>query len=129
MISFTFVFPVILALSGYSDWGVVGSSYLGVLLSIMAYLSVGLFCSSLTDNQIVASLLTFCLLLGSMLMVITVNASNNYLLTQMVQYLTVPFHYEGFVKGAIRSYSFVYFLSYLAFFFLLTHRSLHARKW
>lgn len=129
MISFTLIFPLILAFSGYSDWGVVGSSYLGVLLSIMAYLSVGLFCSSLTDNQIVASLLTFCLLLGSMLMVITVNASNNYLLTMIVQYMTVPFHYEGFVKGAIRSYSFVYFASYLAFFFLLTHRSLQARKW
>lgn len=129
MISFTFVFPIILSISGYSDWGVVGSSYLGVILSIMAYLSVGLFCSSLTDNQIVASLLTFCILLGSMLMVITVNASNNYLLALMVQYLTVPFHYEGFVKGLLRSYSFVYFASYLGFFFLLTLKSLQSRKW
>ncbi|MGZ3788911.1 MAG: ABC transporter permease [Bacteriovorax sp.] len=129
MLSFTFVFPIILALSGYSDWGVVGSSYIGVILSIMAYLSVGLFCSSLTDNQIVASLLTFCILLGSMLMVITVNASNNYLLALMVQYLTVPFHYEGFVKGILRSYSFVYFLSYYGFFFLLTLKSLQSRKW
>jgi len=129
MISFTLIFPVILALSGYSDWGVVGSSYAGVILSIMAYIAVGLFCSSLTDNQIVASLLTFCLLLGSMLMVITVNATNNYLLALMVQYLTVPFHYEGFVKGLVRSYSLVYFLSYLLFFFLLTQKSLQSRKW
>lgn len=129
MISFTFVFPIILALSGYSDWGVVGSSYLGVLLSITAYVSVGLFCSSLTDNQIVASLLTFCILLGSMLMVITVNATNNYLLALIVQYMTVPFHYEGFVKGLLRSYSFVYFVSFVGFFFLLTLKSLQSRKW
>ena len=59
MLSFTLLFPVILALSGYSDWGVVGSSYVGILLSIMTYTAVGIFCSSLTDNQIVASLLTF----------------------------------------------------------------------
>ena len=129
MVSFTLVFPIILALSGYSDWGVVGSSYLGVLLSTMAYLSVGLFCSSLTDNQIVASLLTFCILLGSMLMVITVNASNNYLLSLMVQYMTIPFHWEGFIRGLIRSYSFVYFASFLGFFFLLTLKSLQSRKW
>jgi ABC-2 type transport system permease protein len=129
MLSFTFVFPVILALSGYSDWGVVGSSYLGVLLSIMAYLSVGLFCSSLTDNQIVASLLTFCILLGSMLMVITVNATNNYLLALMIQYLTVPFHYDGFVKGVLHSYSLIYFISFISFFFLLTLKSLQSRKW
>lgn len=129
LISFTFIFPVILALSGYSDWGVVSSAYIGVFLSICAYLSVGLFCSSLTDNQIVASLLTFCILLGSMLMVITVNASNNYLLSLMIQYLTVPFHYEGFIKGLIRSYSFVYFASYMGFFFFLTLKSLQSRKW
>lgn len=129
MLTFTFIFPLILAFSGYSDWGVVGSSYLGVLLSVMAYLSVGLFCSSLTDNQIVASLLTFCILLGSMLMVITVNATNNYLFAQIVQYLTVPFHYEGFVKGVVYSYSLIYFASHLCFFFLLTLKSLQSRKW
>lgn len=129
MLSFTFVFPLILAFSGYSDWGVVGSSYLGIILSVMAYLSVGLFCSSLTDNQIVASLLTFCILLGSMLMVISANATDNYLLALIIQYMTVPFHYEGFVKGVLRSYSLVYFISYLCFFFLLTLKSLQARKW
>ncbi len=129
MISFTIVFPVILALSGYSDWGVVSSAYVGVLLSICSYLAVGLFCSSLTDNQIVASLLTFCILLGSMLMVITVNASNNYLLSLIIQYTTVPFHYEGFIKGLLRSYSFVFFASHMGFFFLLTLKSLQSRKW
>ena len=129
MLSFTILFPIILAISGYSDWGVVWSSYLGVALSVMCYLAVGLFCSSLTDNQIVASLLTFCILLGSMLLVITVNATENYLLTLIVQYMTIPFHYEGFVKGLIRSYSFVYYASFLSFFFLLTQKSLQARKW
>ena len=129
MLSLTLLFPIILAFSGYSDWGVVWSSYLGIALSIMAYTSVGLFCSSLTDNQIVASLLTFCILLGSMLMVISVNATNNYLLALIIQYTTIPFHYEGFTKGLLRSYSFVYFLSYLSFFFLLTLKSLQSRKW
>ena len=129
MLSLTLLFPLILSFSGYSDWGVVWSSYLGIVLSIMAYTAVGLFCSSLTDNQIVASLLTFCILLGSMLLVISVNATNNYLLALMVQYLTIPFHYEGFTRGLLRSYSVVYFLSFYAFFFSLTLKSLQSRKW
>ena len=129
MLSLTLLFPIILALSGYTDRGVVGASYLGIFLSIMAYTAVGLFCSSLTDNQIVASLLTFCLLLGSMMMVISINATNNYLLALIVQYLTVPFHYEGFTRGVIRSYSLVYFISFYCFFFLLTLKSLESRKW
>ena len=119
MLSLTSLFPIILSLSGFSDWGVVGSSYT----------TVGLFCSSLTDNQIVASLLTFCILLGSMLLVISVNATNNYLLALMIQYLTIPFHYEGFTRGVIKSYSLIYFLSYYAFFILLTLKSLQRRKW
>lgn len=129
MLFLTLLFPVILAFSGYSDWGVVGSSYLGIIFSIMSYMSVGLFCSSLTDNQIVASLLTFCILLGSMLLVITVNATNNYLFALFIQYLTIPFHYEGFTRGLLRSYSFVYFFSFYFFFILLTKKSLEAKKW
>ena len=115
MLSLTLLFPVILMFSGYSDWGVVWSSYLGVALSVMAYTSVGIFCSSLTDNQIVASLMTFCILLGSMLLVISVNATNNYLFALIIQYMTIPFHYEGFTRGLLRSYSFVYFICYLTF--------------
>ncbi len=129
MLSLTFLFPLILSFSGYSDWGVVWSSYLGIILSLMAYTVVGLFCSSLTDNQIVASLMTFCILLGSMLMVISINATNNYLMALMIQYLTIPFHYEGLTRGVIKSYSLLYFLSYYAFFFLLTLKSLQSRKW
>jgi ABC-2 type transport system permease protein len=129
MLLFTMIFPLILSFSGYNDWGVVFSSYLGTILSVMAYLAVGLFCSSLTDNQIVAALLTFCFLLGSMLMVISVNATNNYIFALMVQYFTIPFHYEAFSKGIIRSYSLIYFGTFIGFFFLLTVKSLQSRKW
>lgn len=129
LLAFTFLFPIILAVSGYSDWGVVMSSYTGVLFSVMCYTAVGLFCSSLTDNQIVASLMTFCALLGSMLLVISTNATQNQFLAQMIQYLTVPFHYEGFTRGVLKSFSFVYFGTYLAFFFMLTTKSLQSRKW
>ena len=129
MLALTLLFPLVLAFSGYSDWGVVGSSYLGIAFSIMCYTAVGIFCSSLTDNQIVASLLTFCVLLGSMLLVISVNATNNYLLALIIQYLTIPFHYEGFTRGLVRSYSLIYFISFLSFFFLLTLKSIQSRKW
>lgn len=129
ILMFSFIFPVILSFSGFNDWGLIATSYLGNVLSIWCYIAVGIFCSSLTDNQIIASLLTFCILLGSMLMVATVNVTNNYILSQMVQYLTVPFHYEAFTKGAIKSYSIVFYLSFYYVFFLFTAKSLQARKW
>ena len=66
LLSLTAVFPLILALSGYSDWPVVLTGYAGVVLCVMCYLAVGVFTSSLTENQILASLASFCILLGVM---------------------------------------------------------------
>jgi ABC-2 type transport system permease protein len=129
MLFLTTMFPLILSFTGFHDWGLIVSSYIGVLFSIFCYLAVGIFCSTLTDNQIVASILSFCILLGAMLLVVSVNATNNFLLAQMVQYLTIPFHYEAFTKGIIKSYSIVFFISFLTFFFLLTYKSLQSRKW
>lgn len=129
MLSFTLVFPIVLAISGYSDWFVVGSAYIGLLLSILCYLAVGIFASSLTENQVVAALVTFCLLLGSMLLVMSANATQNYLLGQILSYMSIPYHFEAFVRGALKTYSFVYFGSVLVFFTFLTRESLDSRNW
>ena len=129
MMSLTIIFPIVLSLSGYSNWEIVASGYLGILFSIICYLSVGLFASSLTDNQVVAALLAFAFLLCLMLLVLTANASHNFILAQMLQYLSITFHYENFIRGGIRTYDLVYFASFVGFFIYLTHLSLESRKW
>ena len=128
-ISLTLVFPIILAISGYSNWPVVLSGYGGVVLCVMCYLAVGLFTSSLTENQILASLTAFCILLGVMLMAVTANATHNDLLAQFFYYFSTPSHFESFARGAFQSYDFVYFASFMGFFFYLTHISLDGRNW
>jgi ABC-2 type transport system permease protein len=129
MLSMTIIFPIILALSGYADWGIVATSYAGIIFSLMCYLSVGLFASSLTENQIVAAVLGFCFLLGLMLLVITAQAVDNTILTEIFQYTSTPFHFENFLRGSVRSFSLVYFVSFIGFFFYLTHLSLDSRNW
>lgn len=129
MLATTLIFPIVLSLSGFSDWGTVFASYLGITLSLMAYLSVGLFTSSLTENQIVAAVMSFSLLMMIMLMVITAQATQNQLVAQMIAYMSSPYHFESFVRGSIRSFNLVYFLSFLSFFFYATALSLDSRKW
>ncbi len=129
MIGLTIVFPIVLAVSGYDHWGVVFSSYLGILLCVLCYLSVGLFASSLTQNQVVAAILGFSILLGMMLFVLTGNVIDNDMLGQLFQYFSVTAHYETFVSGGIKSYNIFYFLSFSGFFVYLTHLSLDARRW
>jgi ABC-2 type transport system permease protein len=129
MLSSTLLFPIVLAMSGYSDWGTVLTSYSGILLSMMAYLSVGLFASSLTENQIVAAVISFCLLLGLMLLVITSQATHNLIVAEIFQYMSTPYHFESFVRGSVRSFNLVYFISFISFFFYATYLSLESRKW
>ena len=124
----TLIFPIILGFSGYHDWGVVCSCYLGTIFSIFCYLSVGLFSACATDNQVVAAILGFSILLSSMLIVILGQLSQNYLVSQMVSYLSVPFHYEGFVRGMVRSYNLVYFASFVTVFTYLSHKILEGRR-
>ena len=128
-LSLTFLFPLTLSLSGHSNWPLVGGGYLGTFLSVMAYLSVGLWSSSLTNNQVIAALLGFCLLLGLTLLALAGNATHNFILAQILQYMSVPVHFENFLRGGVRSYNFIFFFSLSGFFLYLTHLSLESRKW
>jgi ABC-2 type transport system permease protein len=129
MLSTTFIFPLVLAWSGYTDWGTVITSYLGICFSLACYLSVGLFASSLTENQIVAAMISFCILLGIMLLVITAQATHNEIVSMIFQYMSTPFHFESFTRGSVRSYSLVYGACFLCFFFYATYLSLDSRRW
>ena len=129
MLLFTLVFPLVLSLTGYNDWGMVLASYLGLFLSIASYLAVGLFSSSLSRNQLIAALLGFTLLMAFLLLALSVNATGNYYLGHFFKYLSVPYHFEKFVGGAIASYSVLFFCSFIFFFLNLTTRVLRARRW
>lgn len=129
LLGLTFLFPILLAISGYSEWSMVFSSYLGTYLTILCFLSVGLFASSLTKNQIIAAILSFSFLLGMMFLPLSGTVLNNYMVAQIFQYMSVTFHTEGFLLGSIKSYDFIFMFSFIGFFLYLTHLSLESRKW
>ena len=116
---------------GNIDAGGTIGSYLGLLFLSMAFVSIGLFCSSLTANQIVGFLLalavTFWCYFGF-----------GYLASLDVFYgggetfltgLGMEEHFRSLGRGLIDSRDVVYFLSITAFFLLLTVISLERRKW
>ena len=63
LMAITLVYPAIMMLAGNPDRGPIGAAYLGVILQGAAFLAIGLFASSLTQNQIIAALLAFVILL------------------------------------------------------------------
>jgi ABC-2 type transport system permease protein len=127
LLAFTCLLILAFAWVGRVDWGVVGTGYLGLALLGGAALSLGLFASSLTENQIVAGTVAFALLLLFWVVgwVQEVGAGGG----RFFQALSLMDHYESFVRGVIDTRDLAFYLSFIFFFLFLTKRQLESRRW
>jgi len=113
---------------GNPEWKQVVSAYLGLLLMGGAFISIGLFFSSVTRNQIVAVSLTFATLL--MLWVINwVADSAGPTMRAVLEALSITDHYDDFSKGVIDTKHVVYYLSFILFGLFLTTKSVDSERW
>jgi len=104
------------------------TSYLGLLLLGGSFLSVGLFISTLTTNQIVAYILTFSVFL--LLWIISWFGSvSTGLVTEVTQYLSIIEHFDDFTKGVIDTTHVIYYLSLITFGLFLTAKSVDTERW
>jgi ABC-2 type transport system permease protein len=129
IVSVSLIFPLILAMAGYSNWPVVFSSYTGLALNIFCFVSVGVFASSLTQNQFLAVIITFAILFSSLILMISASAIKDPLFSGFLEYFSIAFHYEGFSRGVIKNYNIFYFLGSGLIFHYLTVKSLDSRNW
>ncbi|MBN1983550.1 MAG: ABC transporter permease subunit [Chitinivibrionales bacterium] len=122
--------PITIAILGNPDFGPIWGGYMGSLLLGAAYLAIGLWISSLSENQIVAfiisSVLTFLLVIVGNPFV-TMLAPN--WLVPALTYLGISNHFESIGRGVIDSRDIIYYLSIIGFFLFLNVRSLESRKW
>ena len=122
--------PIIVAILGEPDVGIIIGSYIGALLLGGAYLAIGLYISSLTDNQIVAFIIAiavsfFFLIIGENLVVFTLPG----FLTPLFQYLGLARHFDSIARGVLDSRDLIYYFSVIGFFLFLNTRSLLRHKW
>lgn len=129
IISLTLIFPLVLSVAGYSDWGVVATSYLGLFLAITTYCLIGIFASTLTEHQMLSGVLCFFILFAFFLLALSAGVASNPMVAQLLGYLGMAFHYAPFSRGAIRSYDLVYFICIIILFFYLSLRSLESKRW
>jgi ABC-2 type transport system permease protein len=106
----------------------VGALYLGMLLMGAAFLAVGLFMSSVTENQIIAALGTFMALL--LLWAIGWPAESAGGATgDVLRHLSVSEHLDNFTKGVIETKDLVYFVNLTVAFLIFSLLSLQSRRW
>lgn len=113
---------------GPVDHGAVWCGYLGMILMSMAYIAIGLFASSITNNQIVAFLLA--LLIGVLFLIIFDVLSGSFTGTigQLLNYLSMSTHFDSISRGVIDTRDLFYFLSITFFGLMLAETSLSKRN-
>jgi ABC-2 type transport system permease protein len=111
------------------DLGALAAGYLGVVLLGASFLALGLFASSLTENQIIAGVVGFALLLLFWVIGFAQELWAGGVLGRVMQVLSLTEHYDSFSKGVINTRELVYFASFIFFFLFLTKRQLESRRW
>jgi len=124
----TLLYVIVLAFLGPLDIGPVVSGYLGLLLMAAVYIGIGLLASSLTENQIVAFITGFLVILALFLL----NKVLIYVpegLASTFEFLGIDYHFSNIARGVIDSRDLIYFASLIGFSLLLATMSLERRKW
>ena len=128
MLAVTAIHLAILFYYGRPEWKPVVTAYLGLLLLGGCFISVGLFISSLTKNQIVAGMVTFavCLLLG---VIEWIGSFSGPTVDSLTQYLSIVGHLDDFGKGVLDTTHLIYYLSFITFGLFLTAKSVDTERW
>lgn len=128
MLAVTLVYPALVLYFARVEWGVLATGYLGLLLMGATFLAVGIFASSLTENQIVASVITF----GVLLIFWVIGWSSDYaggLWGRILSHISLLEHFDSFAKGVLDTKDILYYVNFTIVALFLTLRSLEARRW
>lgn len=130
MVAPTLVFNLYVA--KFSDpsypWRILWSSYLGLMLLGAVLIAIGLFVSSLTENQIVAGVVTFAIALFLWLINIFAGDASSTR-GKILDYLSVIRHYEDFTRGVLDTTSLVFYITLTVLALFLTWQSLNSMRW
>ena len=128
MLLITMVHIGLLFVYGKPEWKPIVSAYLGLLLMGGCFISVGLFISSLTKNQIVAVMATFAVFL--FLWVINwIGSFSGPQVEKITSYLSIIEHFDDFAKGVIDTTHVIYYVSFMTFGLFLTAKSVDSERW
>jgi gliding motility-associated transport system permease protein len=128
MLGGTLPFVLLLFGIGDPDPGTLLSGYLGLLLMGAAFMALGIFISSLTENQIIAAAVSF----GSALLFWVLSWSSTLSgekVGAVLRQLSILEHLESFNKGILALSDLSFFVLFIAFFLFLTLRSLETHMW
>jgi gliding motility-associated transport system permease protein len=118
-----------LAAEGGIDMGATIGSYLGLFFLSAVFVAIGIFCSSLTNNAVVAFILGafVCFIVYSGFNAVSRIPALQSGADYYVEMLGIDFHYRSISRGVVDSRDIIYFFSLIAFFLVFSNRNLLKR--
>ncbi len=126
---FTFVHLITIVVLGRNiDFGPIICGYVGLFLLGAVYCAIGIFSSSLTDNQIIAFIISFAIAFFFFLLQYMLSFMPSYL-TGFFQYISVLYHYNKMARGVLDTRDLIYFITLTVLFLRLAVVVMETRKW
>ena len=122
------IFPVILEFYSDVEWGVVVTNYLGFFLLGAALMSVGLFISSLTENQFTAAIITIAVLIAMFLLSGLDQSSGVVIVDKLLSIIGILKRYDSFFIGIVNIPDALYYISITLVFALFTIYRIEKRR-
>ena len=119
-IALMIIYPIILSIYASVQWGIVLTNYIGFFLMGTSFIALGIFVSSLTENQLISAIVTIAVLFVSFLVAYTVEPLGISVIDALISAVSVPKHFDNFFIGVLDVSSVIYYLSVTAIFTLLT---------
>jgi ABC-2 type transport system permease protein len=110
------------------EWKPLATGMLGLFLFGASFISLGTFLSTVTKNQMVSGLLSFCLFLGLFTLAWT-DTPNAGWFGKALAYLAPNAHMTEMLKGVVELKDLVYFASVIFFGLFLAHQSVASERW
>ena len=128
-LSCTVVYAFVLAVFvNIEVWVIVGSLF-GMLLLGASFIAIGMFISNLTENQLIAAVLSICIIFGLYIVNSLNGVISNPILAALLSAISIYSRYINFSMGIFNMSDAIYYLSVAAIFGFLTVRVLEKRRW
>ena len=109
--------------------GPILTAYLGLLLYGLSIVAIGLFISTLTENQIIAAVLSFGTIMALWLVDVVANNAESATSKGVLTYFSILSHLDDFMKGVLSTSHIIFYVSLMLVGLFLTYRSIDSLRW
>lgn len=125
----TLIFVGILKYYINPGFGPIMSSYIGTALLGGVFISIGIFTSALTKNQIISAVLSFLISLIFFSIGFLNTFVSDQIMRDVLSYISILDQYSDFTRGIIDTRHIIYYLSFTVLMIFFTIKALESRKW